>query len=353
MNQDGERPPAGDRSEPAHETGLPRENGHWQGAPEANQGAAELDGPDPPARPLPKARRARERAKRLKAKLARAEVERRAREQQAEAERRVKDQQARAAHREKIQRAKVERRAKAQRTQEKAKILANEQRRHEAELRRQAAEQQRLEQKRLARAPAPSAPPVWQVSTLPWSARVRQHPLQRAMAQGYRALGASPCRQAAQARHSDFLARSARYRQVVEQGEARLASFSGNQVEIANTRWWVPADLRQPDGFADRIVRRGWLRWDEILWARDRAHGTVMIDIGANIGTTSIPRVLLRDFEYIYAAEPESKNSWRTTRSAAATSRRTSRLEPITEASRCHAVPSIAVSRSSRSTWTV
>jgi FkbM family methyltransferase len=33
-----------------------------------------------------------------------------------------------------------------------------------------------------------------------------------------------------------------------------------------------------------------------------------MLDIGANIGTTSIPRVVLGDFQYVYAAEPEPAN---------------------------------------------
>jgi FkbM family methyltransferase len=36
--------------------------------------------------------------------------------------------------------------------------------------------------------------------------------------------------------------------------------------------------------------------------------GGIMLDIGANIGTTSIPRVALGDFQAVYCAEPEPRN---------------------------------------------
>src|SRR5207237_8682550 len=46
----------------------------------------------------------------------------------------------------------------------------------------------------------------------------------------------------------------------------------------------------------------------EILETRELAVGRVMIDIGANVGTTSIPRALLGDFTCVYALEPDPAN---------------------------------------------
>jgi FkbM family methyltransferase len=45
-----------------------------------------------------------------------------------------------------------------------------------------------------------------------------------------------------------------------------------------------------------------------ILQTRELAIGGCMIDIGANIGRTSIPRVMLGDVRAVYAAEPEPSN---------------------------------------------
>lgn len=70
---------------------------------------------------------------------------------------------------------------------------------------------------------------------------------------------------------------------------------------------WVPREVRIPGKLADRVLR-GWLPLREIAEARDVAVGAIMIDIGANIGTTVIPRIAMGDFFWAFAAEAEPAN---------------------------------------------
>jgi FkbM family methyltransferase len=55
-------------------------------------------------------------------------------------------------------------------------------------------------------------------------------------------------------------------------------------------------------------LRSGWLPWKDILAQRELGVGTAMIDIGANIGTTSLLRVIAGDIQRAYAVEPEPAN---------------------------------------------
>lgn len=139
-------------------------------------------------------------------------------------------------------------------------------------------------------------------------ALLREDVLWQVLEQRYRALMTSARQQEAHARHLDFLARSESYDRCFQLGDQRLDGVQGDHSQIAGLTWWVPADEREPNSFADRIARRAWLPLSEILATRELAIGTVAIDIGANIGTTSIPRVVLGDFQYIYAAEPAPAN---------------------------------------------
>jgi FkbM family methyltransferase len=91
-------------------------------------------------------------------------------------------------------------------------------------------------------------------------------------------------------------------------GEARRASASGDLdlVESHGLRMALPR-ATSTTGFGARL-REGWLPWRDILSQRELGVGTVMIDIGANIGTTSIVRVILGDVQRVYAIEPEPAN---------------------------------------------
>lgn len=81
-----------------------------------------------------------------------------------------------------------------------------------------------------------------------------------------------------------------------------------DRVCIAGVHWSVPADARQEGSLSRRLLDDHWLPLDDLAVVRQFAVGDVMLDIGANIGTTSIPRVLLGDFACAYAAEPNSDN---------------------------------------------
>ena len=105
-------------------------------------------------------------------------------------------------------------------------------------------------------------------------------------------------------RLGEFLQRSHSY--ALARGAAPAVAINRGSVE--GLTWCVPADGSAPGGLADRIVREQWLPFHDILSTRELAVGTAMIDIGANIGTTSIPRVALGDFQYVYAAEPDPAN---------------------------------------------
>ena len=85
------------------------------------------------------------------------------------------------------------------------------------------------------------------------------------------------------------------------------SSRSHERVRIAGLTWSVPHDDRKPGSLSDRLLR-GELPLAEILRTRPFARGGVMIDIGANIGTTAIPRLLLGDVDRVYAVEPDPAN---------------------------------------------
>jgi FkbM family methyltransferase len=78
-------------------------------------------------------------------------------------------------------------------------------------------------------------------------------------------------------------------------------------VRIAGLVWSVPRDDRKPGSLSDRLLHRE-LPLAEILRTRRFGRGGVMIDIGANIGTTSIPRLLLGDVDRVYGVEPDPTN---------------------------------------------
>jgi FkbM family methyltransferase len=110
------------------------------------------------------------------------------------------------------------------------------------------------------------------------------------------------------ARESAFAARSPSYREALMHPHIDVPDRAIECVEIAGLTWRVPADRGDATGVARRLVRRARLPLDEILETRELAVGRLMIDIGANVGTTSIPRAILGDFAWIYAIEPHPRN---------------------------------------------
>src|SRR5581483_6730225 len=96
-------------------------------------------------------------------------------------------------------------------------------------------------------------------------------------------------------REAAFIARSASYRVSLSAASDAASGFP-DPVMIDGLSWHVPHGRHDDGGIAKRIAHRQRLPLQEILDARELAVGRIMIDIGANIGTTSIPRVVLGDF---------------------------------------------------------
>jgi FkbM family methyltransferase len=109
------------------------------------------------------------------------------------------------------------------------------------------------------------------------------------------------------ARESAFAERSESYRDALARPDVPMPA-AADRVVIAGLSWWMPAQPDQSEGIARRLAGRGRLPLREILETRELAVGRVMIDIGANVGTTSIPRALLGDFNCVYAIEPDPAN---------------------------------------------
>ena len=108
-----------------------------------------------------------------------------------------------------------------------------------------------------------------------------------------------------QEREKAFTEVSASYAAATAIERMELATRA-EQIYIAGLSWWIPQATTQPNRTL-RAQAQG-LPFRLIAQTREVALGTVMLDIGANIGRTSIPRVILGDFQQIYAAEPDPAN---------------------------------------------
>jgi FkbM family methyltransferase len=97
---------------------------------------------------------------------------------------------------------------------------------------------------------------------------------------------------------------SAAYRDAVaSDSDADLAT-----VDIHGVTWTVPAPASIAGVTRDRFVREQHFPYRTIAETREFAVGPVLIDIGANCGLTSIPRVILGDVTRAYCAEPDPLN---------------------------------------------
>jgi FkbM family methyltransferase len=112
---------------------------------------------------------------------------------------------------------------------------------------------------------------------------------------------------AARAIEEDFAVRSCAYRETRDLGERRAETCERIQA-THGLQWWIPRQVARDGNSLEASVASGWLPFAAILSTRELAQGAIMLDIGANVGTTSIPRVVLGDFQRVYAAEPEPSN---------------------------------------------
>ncbi len=109
----------------------------------------------------------------------------------------------------------------------------------------------------------------------------------------------------ARARHDAMREASSAYRDAVAAAERPPVDIA-EPVTIYGLQWWVPTDPRMPD--RAKRAQEQTLPLRIIAQTREVSVGGVMLDIGANIGRTAIPRVILGDVRMVYAAEPDPLN---------------------------------------------
>jgi FkbM family methyltransferase len=93
----------------------------------------------------------------------------------------------------------------------------------------------------------------------------------------------------------------------VDTASPALGVVDAQRVCIAGVVWWIPGDSRRDGSLSDRLVRRV-LPIDELLQTRPFIRKGAMVDVGANVGTTAITRLLLGHVDYVYAIEPDPAN---------------------------------------------
>jgi FkbM family methyltransferase len=88
----------------------------------------------------------------------------------------------------------------------------------------------------------------------------------------------------------------------------QTAPPDAESVEIGGLTWWVPRDARVEGQLARRLVSEKRLPLVDLLRTREVISNGTMLDIGANVGLTSVTRAVLGDADVVYAAEPAPDN---------------------------------------------
>ncbi|MBI4485349.1 MAG: hypothetical protein HY655_05005 [Acidobacteria bacterium] len=115
-----------------------------------------------------------------------------------------------------------------------------------------------------------------------------------------RRLGVPP---AAAERVGHFASISDDYAAAVSRWRAGDLPADVRRVTLARLHWSIPADTA--DASSRRLLKSTELPFDDFASVRRFAVGGIMLDIGANVGAASIPRIVLGDFSHAYAAEPD------------------------------------------------
>jgi FkbM family methyltransferase len=91
---------------------------------------------------------------------------------------------------------------------------------------------------------------------------------------------------------------------------SRGDSFNAKRICTDGIIFYVPLQGSEAmkDRFTDKMLR-GWWPFKAIYDLLPYMRGGVMLDVGANVGTTSIPRAILGHFKEIHAFEPEPRNA--------------------------------------------
>ena len=118
---------------------------------------------------------------------------------------------------------------------------------------------------------------------------------------------------AARAKHADAVECDTHHQRVSTSYGQALSSILQPDPYLARTTvqglpWWVPVPRSLSRKASKRFVEKQRFPYRTITQTREFAVGSILIDIGANTGRMSIPRVILGDIERAYCAEPDPLN---------------------------------------------
>lgn len=108
-------------------------------------------------------------------------------------------------------------------------------------------------------------------------------------------------------REAALRAVSPAYAAAVEQGSAVLGEHV-QRMTVQGLTWWMPIVRPSSEGPSEEWVAKQRFPYRALTQTRELAIGGIMIDLGANTGRMSIPRVLLGDVVAAYCAEPDPLN---------------------------------------------
>ena len=117
----------------------------------------------------------------------------------------------------------------------------------------------------------------------------------------------------ARAAHANALGADARLQDLSAAYRDALSDLAQPRPDLTMTTvqgltWWVPVPPALRGDARDRFIAKQRFPYRNITQTREFATGPILLDIGANIGRMSIPRVILGDFERAYCAEPDPLN---------------------------------------------
>jgi FkbM family methyltransferase len=107
--------------------------------------------------------------------------------------------------------------------------------------------------------------------------------------------------------------RESRFRESSRAYAAAVASAAPadphlRMMALDSLRWWLPLPDPDDEAIVQRALQHQDFPYRVIAQTRELAVGGIMLDIGANTGRMSIPRVILGDATAAYCAEPDPLN---------------------------------------------
>jgi FkbM family methyltransferase len=114
------------------------------------------------------------------------------------------------------------------------------------------------------------------------------------------------------ARRASVVDREARFRAASPAYAAELAVSPPpdrtRRMSLQGLRWWMPITRPQDVERIERYTTHQDFPYRALAQTREVSVGGAMLDIGANVGRMSLPRVVLGDVRVAYCAEPEPLN---------------------------------------------